>query len=294
MIDGKICSWLADTPGQNCHLCGATPKQMNDIDAMLKRMIKEDHLEYGMSSLHAWIKTFECILHIAYRLEICKWQIRKEDKEKVQTRKKEIQEKFRRHMDLLIDMPKPGFGTTNDGNTARRFFRNPELASEITGVSEEFIRRMNIILITISCGFEVDTLFKSYCIDTAKIYVSLYSWYYMPQSLHKILIHGADLINKSILPIGQMSEEVQESPNKDLKQYREFFSRKFSWQQTFEDMIHMLLISSDLAISSLRPSQPKKSNTLPLDVLKIIKRVDTDSLNSSSENESYDSDDDNK
>lgn len=295
MIDGKICSWLADTPGQNCHLCKASPKQMNDINAMLGRWITEDNLEYGISSLHAWIKTFECILHIAYRLEIRKWQIRKEDKEKMETRKKEIQEKFRRHMGLLVDMPKPDFGTTNDGNTARLFFRNPELASKITGINEEFIRRMSVVLITISCGFEVDsTLFKSYCIDTAKIYISLYPWYYMPQSLHKVLLHGADLINKSVLPIGQMSEEVQESRHKDAKQYREFFSRKFSRQQTLENMMHMLLISSDPVISNFRISQPKKSNTLPLEAMKMIKCVDRNSLNSSNESESCDSSDNNE
>lgn len=54
-------------------------------------------------------------------------------KEKVEERKKPIQNKFRQQMRLLVDVPKQGFGTSNDGNTARRFFESTELAAEITG-----------------------------------------------------------------------------------------------------------------------------------------------------------------
>lgn len=37
-------------------------------------------------------------------------------------RKTKIQDDFRKRLGLLIDVPKPGFGSSNDGNTARRFF----------------------------------------------------------------------------------------------------------------------------------------------------------------------------
>jgi len=58
------------------------------------------------------------------RLEVKKWLIRKQDQEKVQQRKHLIQEKFRKEMGLLVDVPKPGgSGTTNDGNTSRLFFK---------------------------------------------------------------------------------------------------------------------------------------------------------------------------
>lgn len=45
-----------------------------------------------------------------------------EEKEKTQTRTNNIKKGFRLQMGLIIDQPKPGFGTTNDENTARRFF----------------------------------------------------------------------------------------------------------------------------------------------------------------------------
>lgn len=36
---------------------------------------------------------------------------------------------------VIVDVHKDGFGNTNDRNTRRRFFANPQKASEITGVA---------------------------------------------------------------------------------------------------------------------------------------------------------------
>lgn len=68
-------------------------------------------------------------------------------------------------------------------------------------------------------------LFQEYCKKTAELYIQNYNWYYMPQSLHKILIHGGLLINNAVLPIGQMSEEAQEARNKE-----EVFPRILLWK----------------------------------------------------------------
>lgn len=58
---------------------------------------------------------------------------------------------------------------------------------------------------TLACGMEIDTnRFEKYKIETAQLYVELYPWYYMPASVHKILIHGADVIRCAILPIGNI------------------------------------------------------------------------------------------
>jgi hypothetical protein len=42
-------------------------------------------------------------------------------------------------------------------------------------------------------GKEIDVdAFENYGIETARLFVKLYPWYYMPSSVHKILLHGAD------------------------------------------------------------------------------------------------------
>lgn len=63
------------------------------------------------------------------------------EKDIVKTKKQEIQERFRKELGLLVDIPKAGFGNTNKGNTSRRFFECSEEASAITGINEELIKR---------------------------------------------------------------------------------------------------------------------------------------------------------
>ncbi|GFQ97351.1 dna-mediated transposase [Trichonephila clavata] len=161
---------------------------------------------------------------------------------------------------LLVDTPKSGCGTSNDGNTARAFLRNPEIASSITGIDEILIRKLHVALTTIACGHEIDAQkFKEFCLKTAELYVALYPWYYMPQSHPKVFIHGG-LVNDSISPIGQMSEEVIKARNKDSKYFCEHHNRKFNRKQSMEDMIQMLLVSSDPYITSLRKLKERKKN----------------------------------
>lgn len=61
-------------------------------------------------------------------------------------------------MGLIVDVPKQGSGTSNDGNTARRFFCDPQLTAEITGISEELIQRLHTIQQAITCGYKINVL----------------------------------------------------------------------------------------------------------------------------------------
>lgn len=151
----------------------------------------------------------ECILHIAYRLDIKKWRVTAEnEKQLMKNAKQRIQKEFREQSGLLIDYPKQGSGTSNDGNTARRFFRDPELSSQITGVNRELIQRFGIILQTLACGIKIDTSkFKLYATDTAQLFVNLYNWFYMPASVHKILLHYRNHVIKTLSITGNLIRE---------------------------------------------------------------------------------------
>lgn len=263
MIDGKIFSVVAESASQTCGICGATPKIMNNLKAVKDRPVKTNMYQYGLSTLHCWIRCFECILHIAYRLPIERWQVRVQDKDVVDQTKLKIQDKLWKEMRLLVDIPKPGAGTTNNGNTARSFFLQPKLAALLTGVNEELVSRFGIILRTMASGYKVNTdEFRIYCMQTAEIYVDRYPWFYMPSSVHKILIHGADIISNVSLPIGMMSEEALEARNKDLRNFRQHHTRKTSRKNTMEDLMHALLFSSDPVISTLskKPSSFSRAN----------------------------------
>lgn len=262
MVDAKVCNAATQTTStMRCYICGASSKELNDLT--IKRDVDADALSFGLSTLHARIRLFESILHLSYKLTVKKWQLRSNvDKAIVKERKKIIQEKFRRETGLIVDVPKVGFGNTNDGNTSRRFFSNPELAAEITGVDYNFIYRLKVILEVISSGHKVHLdKFADYCIDTAKLYISLYPWHPMTPTMHKILVHGATVIDKALLPIGLLSEEAAEARNKHFRLYRQNFARKFSRVKCNTDIINRLLLSSDPLITGMRPT-PKK-RTLP-------------------------------
>jgi len=274
MIDGKVCNSVTSTKSaMKCYICGSTSKDFNKIEKMIDIKTNDLNLKFGLSILHAWIRFFECLLHLSYKIGIKKWQARGgEEKRKVLENKKRIQEKFKSKLGLLVDIPKCGYGTSNDGNTARRFFENTEMSSSITGVDIEIINRFKIVLLTISSGYKIDLKkFNNYCILTAQKFVDKYPWYNMPTSVHKILIHGTQIIEAlSILPIGQFSEESQEARNKDIKKYREGFSRKCSRIKNLEDVFNRLLVSSDPLISSLRQLPQKKIKHIHPEVLEMI------------------------
>lgn len=197
-----------------------------------------------------------------------------DNKQKLQQRKLSIQEKFKSKMGLLIDMPKQTTGNTNDGNTARRFFRNAVESAEITGIDLELLRRFHVILECLACGYSINTVaFDQYATETREIYLKLYPWYYMPVSVHKVLWHGKIIIQNCILPIGQLSEEAQESRNKDTRRYRLQFTRKISRKDTNSDLINRLLISSDPYICNLRKAPRTKRGQLTPEILKLLQNT---------------------
>lgn len=121
MIDGKVCNAITNNAStQRCYLCKATSKDFNNINAILKKEVCGDHLQFGLSTLHAWTRFFEFCLHVAYKFEIKKWQARtNKEKEQTKIRKINIQKGFRMELGLVVDHSKPGFGSSKDGNTAR-------------------------------------------------------------------------------------------------------------------------------------------------------------------------------
>lgn len=102
--------------------------------------------------------------------------------------------------------------------------------------------------------------------------VQLYPWYYIPSSIHRILIHGGDIIKAAVLPIGMLSEEASESRNKDFKNYRQFNTRKISRTKTMEDLLNYLFISSEPIISTLSQNVNnfRKNITLDKEVIKLL------------------------
>ena len=136
MVDNKICNVITNTiSAMRCYICNAKPTEMNNLDLVNSKVCNNSNYSFGISSLHAWIRCFEYLLHVAYNMPFKKWTANTPQRKKLHNeRKEEIQRKFKDKMGLLVDMVKQGWGSSNDGNTARRFFSNAQLSAEITGI----------------------------------------------------------------------------------------------------------------------------------------------------------------
>lgn len=273
MVDGKICSSLTETSSARCYICGSTPKEMNDIELCLQKQVRPETFEFGLSPLHSYIRFFEYFIHLSYRLTLKKWQARsKEEKQICSERKSQIQCEFRRKLGLIVDKPKcGGSGTSNDGNTARKFFKHLDESSEITGLNKSLLERCSVILRCISSGYKINIIkFKEFSLTTARLLVAEYPWYNLPPSVHKVLIHGAEVIENAILPIGELSEEAAEAKNKEYKLFRLNHTRKMSRTKCNMDLLNRLLLSSDPLISELRILPPRNKSSFPKAVLDLL------------------------
>ncbi|XP_049871228.1 uncharacterized protein LOC126370435 [Pectinophora gossypiella] len=263
MIDGKVANVIADVPSAaTCPICLAKPSEMNNLGLLAMKPIRDDLCRYGISSLHMKIRSMECLLHISYNMDFQRWSARGEHKALKEAKKNATQQEFREETGLLIDIVKQGFGTTNDGNTARRFFQDYKRSSRITGIDENLILRFAVILQVIASEKKINIeKFRSYCKETAELFVHLYPWYYMPASVYKLLLHGAEICSHfGLLPIGTLSEEASEARNKDFRNVREKHTRKKGRIVANEDILYGLLISSDPHISRIRPKFSKETH----------------------------------
>lgn len=93
---------------------------------------------------------------------------------------------------------------------------------------------------------------------------------FSPPTVHKVLIHGAEIIRSFLVPIGQLSEEALEAGNKDFRNTRLYHARKTSRKDNCEDILHYLLANSDPAITSRRILKEKKHLELSEEAMNLL------------------------
>lgn len=275
MIDGKVCNVLTSQKSSaSCNICRAKPSEMNQLDRIMALPINKENYKFGLSTLHCWIRFMECLLHISYNIEFKKDHASGECKILKGNRKKQVQMALKSELSINVDFVKQGYGTTNDGNTARSFFSKPDVVGRILGINTNLIQRFANILHVISSGFEIDTnKFEQYSLETAKLYIREYNWYKMPPTVHKVLLHGGKIMQEFNVPIGRLSEEAQEANNKIFKHARAHNSRCCSRKANNEDVMHFLLVASDPLISSIRLKKDKKIKELSEEAKLLLKNI---------------------
>lgn len=275
MVDGKVCQALTHTPSAaSCYICKpkTNPSGMNNLNEIEGKGVEESALSYGLSPLHLLINSMECILHVAYRMKIKTWMVKGSDNKNIYNDEKtRIYRELKKHLGLNVDRPAQGSGNTNNGNTARRFFDNAETVAKVTGIDVRLIQRFSVILRTLNSGFEIDSnKYDIYAKETANLFVQLYEWYYMPMSVHKMLMHGKQIIDSLCISVGHASEEGLEATHKLLRSARNYHTCKQSRIRSNTDLIHWLYLISDPLLAGLRKKSTHKNDQLPTEVLSLL------------------------
>ena len=89
-------------------------------------------------------------------------------------------------------------------------------------------------------------------------------WVKYSLTSHSLIFHSTELIvRKDGVSIGQLSEEALESCNKDVRNYREFLSRKCGYVVNLTDTFNRLFERSDLMVAEIvRQSLAKQSRRI--------------------------------
>lgn len=144
MIDGKIFNHLYGTISQNCPICGRGPRDFNNDENLYSGAYDapEERLFHGCQPLHAWIRFISHVFNLSYNIPVHMEQARGEVARELRaSKKRHVQQEFLKD-GLRIDFPAPnGSGSSMDGNTSRRAFRNCQRLHDVTGVNLELLHR---------------------------------------------------------------------------------------------------------------------------------------------------------
>ncbi|XP_076248011.1 uncharacterized protein LOC143187654 [Calliopsis andreniformis] len=127
---------------------------MNDLSTINSKTCNDSDYSFSIPSLlYIWIKTLECILHIAYNLLFKKWT--------------EYSPTF--FASAVLSAEISGIDVT--------------LIKKL---------RVILKVISFPCEINANK-FQQYTRETAEYFVNYYNRYYMPSFIYKILIHGAEI-----------------------------------------------------------------------------------------------------
>ena len=283
LVDGKVVSNLTNGNTTRCTVCDATRSEMEKNVGPFNA-ISDLRLSFGISPLHFGLRAFEALLHIAYKQDVKSFISRKEeDKAKINQRTQIVKDLFLTELGLKVDRPKEGGsgGTTNTGNLVRKAFKNAETTARICGVSTILVSNLDTIWRTLTSGKSINLIqFDKFCKETLRHYMLDAGWYSLPPTLHRVLVHGKDIIEATPIAIGATSEEGSEANAKFARKFLKHHTRKSSHSNTMFDLFHRLLdISDPFVVAQSFVANEKKVRNTPADMALLISDFQEDSQN---------------
>jgi len=286
LIDGKVLCSITGAKTIQCPLCHKSGLELAKNEGPFE-LKSTEFICYGASVLHFGLRAFSTLLQIGYKQDFKSHRVTKQNSSTVEARKLKVKQAFKREMNLIVDSPSSP-GNTLCGNVARKAFSNPVKFAQIIGVSPMLVSNIEVIWRIMGSKYPINAeKFDKLCKETLEVYLSDAGWFNIPPTIHKILVHGKDIIKACPVPIGWTSEEGSEANNKFIRKFLLHHTRKTSHIDTLTDLFHRLLEISDpvLVTKSCKSQKKEKRKLTPemREILAIPKEEETDESASSEE-----------
>ena len=96
-------------------------------------------------------------------------------------------------------------------------------------------------------------------------------WYSLPPTLHRVFVHGKDIIKATPVAIGLTSEEGSEANAKFARNFLQHHTRKTFHKDTMFDLYHRLLdISDPFVVAQSFVANKQKIQDIPADMALLI------------------------
>jgi len=269
LIDGKVLCAITGAKTTECPLCLKGGKELAKNEGPFE-IKSQEFLLYGASILHFGLRAFSTLLHIGYKQDFKAHRVTNEHSAKFEARKVQVKQAFQRELNLIVDSSS-GPGNTLSGNVARKAFSNPIKFGKIVGVSPVLISNLFVIWCTLASKYQINSIkFGELCQQTLDIYMSEVGWFNIPPTIHKVLVHGQDIVEACPVPIGWTSEESSEANNKFIRKYLSQHTRKTSHLDTMSDLFHRLMQVSDPCLTAKSWKEDKKKFSLTVEMKELL------------------------
>lgn len=229
----------------NCLICGAPPDAMNKVEILA--VDSKDHTVpyYSFTPLYIWIRFFEFLMEISFRLNLGQWKITFDTRYQYEQRKHTIMEQIYEKFD---DPENP---KRRSGEVCQRGFENPAELSNLLGIDEELIVRFRNIAIAFNVRDPINPhRLDKYCKDTYRHYLNLYAWCRIPSTIHQVLAHGVEIYYHAPPPLAYLAEEMAEPLEIELKRRHTHHSHPRNVKTRLKDVFFRAIHFSDPVLSS--------------------------------------------
>jgi hypothetical protein len=218
--------------------------------------------QHFITITHQYINGVTWILKIMYHLRssLLNWSERGVIKEQINKARELVLNEIEKATGLRLDKCEltGNSGTSTTGGQGRRFF-SFELRKAIVKTVpfnyqksfEKLLHLYSVILRVVSSTESVDVpKFRQLTVDFAVLIAKEFPWIDYSMTTHSLIFHSAELIfRNNSRGLGEISEEALESTNKDVRNFREFLSRKCGHLENLTDVFNRLFLRSDPVVN---------------------------------------------